>query len=63
MTRVRVKVCSISSVEEARTAVEAAADAIGLVSMGRRVLQRCSDGGHLDQSMLEVFMLQLSERR
>lgn len=32
MTRVRVKVCCISSVEEARTAVEAGADAIGLVS-------------------------------
>jgi phosphoribosylanthranilate isomerase len=32
VTRVRVKVCCISSVEEARTAVEAGADAIGLVS-------------------------------
>ena len=32
MARVRVKVCCISSVEEARTAVEAGADAIGLVS-------------------------------
>src|SRR6202165_4495703 len=30
--RVRVKVCCISSVEEARTAIEAGADAIGLVS-------------------------------
>jgi phosphoribosylanthranilate isomerase len=32
MHRVRVKVCCISSVEEARSAVEAGADAIGLVS-------------------------------
>lgn len=32
MTRVRVKVCCISSVEEARSAVDAGADAIGLVS-------------------------------
>jgi phosphoribosylanthranilate isomerase len=32
MHRVRVKVCCISSVGEARTAVEAGADAIGLVS-------------------------------
>ena len=32
MTRVRVKVCCISSVEEARTAIEAGADAVGLVS-------------------------------
>jgi phosphoribosylanthranilate isomerase len=30
--RVRVKICCISSVEEARTAIEAGADAIGLVS-------------------------------
>lgn len=32
MIRVRVKICCISSVEEARTAIEAGADAIGLVS-------------------------------
>jgi phosphoribosylanthranilate isomerase len=32
VTRVRVKICCISSVEEARAAVEAGADAIGLVS-------------------------------
>ena len=32
MTRVRVKVCCICSVEEARSAVDAGADAIGLVS-------------------------------
>jgi len=32
MARVRVKVCCISSVEEARIAIEAGADALGLVS-------------------------------
>jgi phosphoribosylanthranilate isomerase len=32
VTRVKVKVCCISSVEEARTAIEAGVDAIGLVS-------------------------------
>jgi phosphoribosylanthranilate isomerase len=32
VNQVRVKVCCISSVEEARTAIEAGADAIGLVS-------------------------------
>jgi phosphoribosylanthranilate isomerase len=32
MIRVRVKVCCISSVEEAKTAIDAGADAIGLVS-------------------------------
>jgi phosphoribosylanthranilate isomerase len=32
VSRVRVKVCCISSVDEARTAIEAGADAVGLVS-------------------------------
>ena len=32
MIRVRVKVCCIGSIEEARTAIEAGADAVGLVS-------------------------------
>ena len=32
MVRVRVKVCCIGSIEEARTAIEAGADAVGLVS-------------------------------
>ena len=32
MDRVRIKICCIASVDEARTAVEAGADAVGLVS-------------------------------